>query len=93
MKLRFYLNNTEVEYEIRPDEYLAHALRRNGVLSVRMGCNEDICGSCTVLVDEKPVVSKIINLEPYSKTNIQLSDVASRQIEVPNISFQIMEFK
>ena len=46
-----------------------------------------------VFVDEKPVVSKIINLEPYSKTNIQLSDVASRQIEVPNISFQIMEFK
>ena len=57
MKLRFYLNNTEVEYEIRPDEYLAHALRRNGVLSIRIGCNEDICGSCTVLVDEKPVHS------------------------------------
>ena len=57
MKLKFYLNNTEVEYDIQPDEYLAHALRRNGVLSIRMGCNETVCGSCTVLVDEKPVLS------------------------------------
>ena len=57
MKLKFYLNNTLVEWEIEPDEYLAHALRRNGVLSVRIGCDETACGSCTVLVDEKPVLS------------------------------------
>ena len=46
-----------------------------------------------VFVDEKPTVSKTINLEPYSKTNIQLSDVASRQLETPNATFQIMEFE
>ena len=57
MKLRFYLNNTEVEYDIQPDEYLSQALRRNGVLSVRIGCDETVCGSCTVLVDDKPVLS------------------------------------
>ena len=57
MKLKFYLNNTLVEWDIEPDEYLAHALRRNGVLSVRIGCDETACGSCTVLVDEKPVLS------------------------------------
>ncbi len=57
MKLKFYLNNTQVEWDIEPDEYLAQALRRNGVLSVRIGCNEAACGSCTVLVDEKPVLS------------------------------------
>ena len=57
MKLRFYLNNTEVLWDVEPDEYLAHALRRNGVLSIRVGCDETICGSCTVLVDDKPFLS------------------------------------
>lgn len=57
MKLKFYLNDTEVEYNIDPDEYLAHALRRNGVLSIRMGCDQSSCGACTVLVDGKPVLS------------------------------------
>lgn len=57
MKLRFYLNGTEVEYDIQPDEYLSQALRRNGVLSIRIGCDEAVCGSCTVLVDDKPVLS------------------------------------
>ena len=57
MKLKFYLNGTAVEYDIQPDEYLAQALRRNGVLSIRIGCDETVCGSCTVLVDDKPVLS------------------------------------
>lgn len=46
-----------------------------------------------VFMDSKPILSETINLEQYSKTNIQLSDVASRQIETPNTSFQIMEFE
>ena len=57
MKLNFYLNGTQVEYDILPDEYLSNVLRRNGVLSIRIGCDETVCGSCTVLVDEKPVLS------------------------------------
>ena len=57
MKLKFYLNGTEVTWEVEPSEYLAQALRRNGVLSIRIGCDQTSCGSCTVLVDEKPVLS------------------------------------
>lgn len=57
MKVKFVLNGTEVEYEVRPDEYLAEALRENGVLSVKVGCNETACGSCTVIIDKKPVLS------------------------------------
>ena len=54
MKLSFYLNNTLVQYDIKPDEYLAEVLRRNGVLSMHISCNETSCGACTVLVDDKP---------------------------------------
>ena len=57
MKLRFYLNDVEIEYDVLPDEYLAQVLRRNGVLSVHVGCDESSCGSCTVLVDDKPYLS------------------------------------
>ena len=37
MKLKFYLNNVEVEYDVLPDEYLSQVLRRNGVLSIHIG--------------------------------------------------------
>ena len=57
MKLKFYLNDTEVVWDVEPDEYLANALRRNGVLSIRIGCDETVCGSCTVLIDDKPFLS------------------------------------
>lgn len=57
MKVKFNLNGTDVEFEVRPDEYLAEALRENGILSIKVGCNETACGSCTVLVDDKPVLS------------------------------------
>ena len=57
MKLRFYLNETEVTWEVDPGEYLSQALRRNGILSIRVGCDETACGSCTVLVENKPVLS------------------------------------
>ncbi len=57
MKLKLYLNNVEVEYDVLPDEYLSQVLRRNGVLSVHIGCDESSCGACTVLVDDKPMLS------------------------------------
>ena len=57
MKVKFNLNGTNVEYEVRPDDYLADVLRQNGILSIKVGCNESACGSCTVLINEKPVLS------------------------------------
>lgn len=57
MEVKFYLNETEVIYNVSPDEYLAQSLRNNGILSVRVGCNESACGSCTVLIDNKPSLS------------------------------------
>lgn len=57
MKLKFYLNGTEVTWDVEPSEYLSQALRRHGVYSIRIGCDEAACGSCTVLIDEKPVLS------------------------------------
>ena len=43
-------------------------------------------------IDEKPVISNVVTIEQYSKTNIKLADVAGKQLEQPNSSFQIMDF-
>ncbi|MBO5577958.1 MAG: 2Fe-2S iron-sulfur cluster binding domain-containing protein [Bacilli bacterium] len=57
MLVTFFLNNTEVSYSVKPGEYLADTLRKHGLKSIKVGCNESSCGSCTLLVDNKPMMS------------------------------------
>ena len=57
MIVTFFLNNTEVSYSVNPGEYLADTLRKHGLKSIKVGCNESSCGSCTLLVDNKPMMS------------------------------------
>ena len=57
MLVTFYLNDVLVSYDVRPDEYLAETLRSHGVKSVKVGCNETSCGSCTVLLENRPAMS------------------------------------
>lgn len=57
MLVTFFLNNTEVSYSVNPGEYLADTLRKHGLKSIKVGCNESSCGSCTLLVDNKPMMS------------------------------------
>ena len=46
---------------VKPNESLADALRnRLGLLGTKKGCNEGNCGSCTVILDGKPVRSCLI---------------------------------
>lgn len=57
MKVSFYLNNVLVSYDVKPHEYLASTLRSHGVKSIKIGCDETTCGSCTLLLEGKPVMS------------------------------------
>lgn len=84
MKLQFFLNDTEVVWDVRPDEYLSNALRRHGIFSIRVGCDESICGSCTVLVDEKPVLS--CSVLAISVNGKHVTTVEGIQEEVARIS-------
>ena len=57
MKIRINLNNKNRIFEIEPGETLLEVLRRNGVTSVKHGCDTGSCGACTVLLDNKPILS------------------------------------
>ncbi len=56
MKIAFELNRKPVDLEIEPSETLAEVLReRCRLTGVKLSCEAQVCGSCTVLVNERPV--------------------------------------
>lgn len=57
MNIEMNLNGLTRQFIIEPDAYLLDVLRSGGCLSIRRGCDTGSCGSCTVLMDGKPVLS------------------------------------
>ena len=57
MLVKFILNGVSKEIIIQPGEYLLETLRNLGIKSVKNGCDGSSCGACTVLLDDKPVLS------------------------------------
>ena len=57
MKIHLTINNENKTFEIDPSMTLLEVLRENGYLSVKQGCDTGTCGLCTVLMDEKPILS------------------------------------
>jgi aerobic-type carbon monoxide dehydrogenase small subunit (CoxS/CutS family) len=49
------LNGRAATLEVRTDEMLLEALRREDLRSVRETCAIGVCGACTVLLDGEPV--------------------------------------
>ncbi len=79
-KIKFNLNNKEVEIDESPTARLLDILREQfSFTGVKEGCGEGECGACAVLIDDKIVNScivplgtvegkKIMTIEEYSKT-------------------------
>lgn len=57
MNIKMNLNGKDIQAVIEPDMLLIDFLRSQGCLSVKRGCDTSNCGLCTVLVDEKPILS------------------------------------
>jgi aerobic-type carbon monoxide dehydrogenase small subunit (CoxS/CutS family) len=52
------VNGTESEVEVEPRTLLADTLRqRLGLTGTHLGCEQGVCGACTVLVDGRPARS------------------------------------
>jgi len=57
MKIILDINEEKKCFEIEPTEKLICTLRNHGYKSIKFGCGEGTCGTCTVLVDGKPHLS------------------------------------
>ncbi|MDK2951957.1 MAG: hypothetical protein PWQ77_1622 [Kosmotogales bacterium] len=57
MKTILNINGKDYTAEFSEGEKLDKILRRLGFLSVKHSCNSMDCGTCTVLIDGKPVLS------------------------------------
>jgi xanthine dehydrogenase molybdenum-binding subunit len=52
------INRQEMQVSVEPGQTLAEVLRENlNLTGTKIGCNEDECGICTVLVDGEPILS------------------------------------
>ncbi len=51
------INGVTKKLSFEPGEKLLHVLRREGYFGVKDGCSEGHCGTCTILVNGKPVKS------------------------------------
>jgi len=59
--MRFKINGEIYEDEIDVRRTLLEVLRENfGLTGTKRGCNEGECGTCTVLLDGKPVASCLV---------------------------------
>ena len=57
MEIKIMLNGKSVIGHVEADTVLLDFLREKGCLSVKRGCDTSNCGLCTVLLDEKPILS------------------------------------
>ncbi|MGL4982076.1 MAG: (2Fe-2S)-binding protein [Treponemataceae bacterium] len=61
MKISFMLNEKQQEIEILPHESLVSVLRNHfRLFETKSHCNKGICGSCTVLVNQKAVSACLV---------------------------------
>ena len=52
------INGNDLTVPVQPGQTLADVLRETlDLTGTKIGCNEDECGICTVLVDAEPILS------------------------------------
>ncbi len=98
MKIAFELNGAPVELEIEPRETLAEMLRaRCRLTGVKLSCEAQVCGACTVLVSGLPVSActylayeargkRVVTIEGLAEAPDQLHPL--QQAFLDNFAFQ-----
>ncbi len=74
MEIVLTVNGTERRVDVRPAETLLDLLRRIGCTSVKYGCGEGACGSCTVIMDGRPVNSCLVLAVTADRRDIMTVD-------------------
>ena len=85
MKIPVTLNGTKTILDAHADESLMKVLHKNGCPSVKSGCSSGFCGSCTILLDDKPVASCKIPAGIIRNCDIVTLDYFTKTEEYSNI--------
>ncbi len=66
------INGAERQMLVAPGTTLVEALREGqGLTGTRRGCDQGACGTCTVLVDGKPMMACLLPVETIDGASIQ----------------------
>ena len=66
------VNGSETQALVAPGATLLELLRENvGLTGTRRGCEQGACGTCTVLVDGKPMLACLIPVETIEDANVK----------------------
>ena len=86
MQVELTINNKRTVWNVPPDEFLADTLRKQGMLSIRKGCNTSCCGLCTVWIDGKPTLScTTLSFRMQGKVVTTIEGVAGEAAEFARI--------
>ena len=85
MNVPVILNGNKTILEAPADETLMSVLRRIGCASVKCGCGQGTCGSCTVLLNDNPVATCKIPLGIIQNADIVTLEYFERTKEYSNI--------
>lgn len=92
MKVSFILNDRQVNIEINPDKPLLRVLREDfEIKSVKEGCGRGECGTCTVLLDEKPVTSCMVAAAQVNGRKVETLEGLQMAGKIQQIQKSFME--
>ncbi|MFQ5998024.1 MAG: (2Fe-2S)-binding protein [Candidatus Bathyarchaeia archaeon] len=70
--VRLIVNQVSYDTPARSSDTLAEVLRNKlGLTGTKISCDQGDCGACTVIVDNKPVLSCLMLIEKAEGKNIQ----------------------
>jgi aerobic carbon-monoxide dehydrogenase small subunit len=77
--VRFLVGDREVEVMVQPMATLQAVLRYQlGLTAAKEGCRQGGCGSCTVLVDDEPVLSCLLPVEAVEGRRVATLETIGR---------------
>lgn len=79
MRVKLKVNGYWVEVDAEPHETLLNVLRdKLKIKSVKYGCGIGECGSCTVLLNDKPVTSCLVLAAGLDGASVETADYVAR---------------
>ena len=75
MRVSFSVNGCREQIDVEPRRTLADALRDDlGLTGTHLGCEQGVCGACTVLLDGEPIRSCLmlaVQADGFSLTTVE----------------------